>query len=135
MTRVSFYILGSPHSAGTLPFAIQLLERAFTWRRGMHVHAKDAKQLEVLQKTAELSGLSFDPVPDSGAQALTLCCQREPIGDQAILLNLSDEVPPFFSRFDETWEIVCKHTDNLHIGRDKYRFYRDRGYQIANQHY
>lgn len=48
------------------------------------------------------------------------------------LLNLSDAVPPEFSRFDEVIEIVSQGDDRL-PARERFKFYRERGYELRNQ--
>jgi len=49
------------------------------------------------------------------------------------LLNLSDEVPPNFSRFTELVEIVSVEDTVRLPGRERFRFYRDRGYPVDNR--
>jgi len=49
------------------------------------------------------------------------------------LLNLSDDVPPEFSRFDEVVEIVSQAGPDKLLARDRFKFYRERGYQMHNQ--
>lgn len=52
-----------------------------------------------------------------------------PLHDEC-LLNLSDEVPSGFSRFRELIEIVSvEDTDRL-PGRERFRYYRERGYPL-----
>lgn len=53
-----------------------------------------------------------------------------PAGDEC-LLNFSDEVPQGFSRFRQVVEIVSISDPDRSRGRDRYRFYRERGYPIA----
>lgn len=48
------------------------------------------------------------------------------------LLNLGSEVPPEFSRFDEVIEIVSQGDDRL-PARERFKFYRERGYELRNQ--
>lgn len=48
------------------------------------------------------------------------------------LLNLGDELPPGFSRFAELIEVVSTEEADRLRARDRYRFYRDRGYEIAS---
>jgi DNA polymerase-3 subunit chi len=48
------------------------------------------------------------------------------------LLNLSNEVPPGFSRFEELVEIVSTADSDRLPARERYRFYRDRGYAVEN---
>lgn len=46
------------------------------------------------------------------------------------LLNLSDELPPGFSRFENLVEIISQDDAVRLPGRDRVKFYRDRGYDI-----
>lgn len=52
-----------------------------------------------------------------------------PLHDEC-LLNLSDEVPPGFSRFQELIEVVSTEEGVKLPGRDRFRFYRERGYPL-----
>ncbi len=49
------------------------------------------------------------------------------------LLNLSNDVPTEFSRFEELVEIVSTDAANKTPARERYRFYRERGYELHNQ--
>lgn len=46
------------------------------------------------------------------------------------LLNLSDEIPPGFSRFRQLIEIVSIEDHDRVAGRERFRFYRERGYPL-----
>lgn len=46
------------------------------------------------------------------------------------LLNLSDEIPPGFSRFQHLVEIVSIEDGDRLPGRERFRFYRERGYPL-----
>ena len=49
-----------------------------------------------------------------------------------VIVNLGDRTPPTFSRFDRLIEIVSDDDADLQRGRERYRFYRDRGYPLQN---
>lgn len=49
-----------------------------------------------------------------------------------VLVNLRAEWPPFFSRFQRLVEIVGTEPDDSQEGRNRFRFYRDRGYDIRH---
>ena len=53
----------------------------------------------------------------------------EPLQDQ-LLLNLLREWPPYFGRFERLIEIVSLDPADLENARERYKFYRDRGYEI-----
>ena len=52
-----------------------------------------------------------------------------PLHDQ-VLLNLRTEWPSFFSRFQRLIEIVTLNDEDRANARARYKFYRDRGYEI-----
>lgn len=52
-----------------------------------------------------------------------------PLHDE-LLLNLSDTIPPGFSRFQQVIEIVGIEEGNVQLGREHYRYYRERGYPL-----
>ncbi|MDP2826424.1 MAG: DNA polymerase III subunit chi [Sulfuritalea sp.] len=49
------------------------------------------------------------------------------------LLNLSDEIPPGFSRFQQLVEIISITDGDRLPGRERFRFYRERGYPLEDQ--
>ncbi len=58
---------------------------------------------------------------------------HDPEGDPDetdLLINLSEEIPMFFSRFKRVAEVVSEDEDSRTSGRARFRFYRDRGYDL-----
>jgi DNA polymerase-3 subunit chi len=55
----------------------------------------------------------------------------EPSVDQ-VLVNLRPEWPPFFGRFERLVEIVSVDEEDKAQARNRFRFYRDRGYELRN---
>jgi DNA polymerase-3 subunit chi len=49
-----------------------------------------------------------------------------------ILINLRDETPPCFSRFERLLEVVGNEPASLQAARERFRFYRDRGYPLQH---
>ena len=56
----------------------------------------------------------------------------EPPVDAHLLINLSTEVPAFFSRFERVAEVIDQNDENKTSGRERFRFYRDRGYTLKS---
>ena len=48
------------------------------------------------------------------------------------LLNLGADCPPHFERFERLFEVVGAEDAERDAGRGRYRFYKSRGYAIAN---
>ena len=49
-----------------------------------------------------------------------------------VILNLGEQCPPHFERFERLLELVGRDDAEKASGRERYKFYRDRGYAIAN---
>jgi DNA polymerase-3 subunit chi len=54
----------------------------------------------------------------------------EPIVHEDVLLNLCNECPPHFSRFERLIEVVGRDDADREPARNRFRFYRERGYEI-----
>ncbi len=53
----------------------------------------------------------------------------DPPHDQ-VLVNLDDDTPQTFARFERLVEIVSQDDDDKQKARERFRFYKDRGYEI-----
>ena len=51
-------------------------------------------------------------------------------GPWDVLINLTDEVPEFFSQFHRLAELVAADEASRNAGRERFRYYRDRGYEL-----
>ena len=49
-----------------------------------------------------------------------------------VLINLSGNTPNHFARFERMFEIVSLDETDKHNGRERYRFYQQRGYPLSH---
>ena len=49
-----------------------------------------------------------------------------------LLISLHDECPAFFSRFERVIEIIGNDAEDSRSGRLRFKFYRDRGYELRH---
>ena len=49
-----------------------------------------------------------------------------------VLISLHTVCLPFFSRFERVLEIVSQDAEDARLGRERFSFYRDRGYEIRH---
>jgi len=68
--------------------------------------------------------------PLAAETAILLSASTEDCAHDECLLNLSNEVPAGFGRFAQLVEIVSIANDDRAKGRERYKFYRDRGYPL-----
>jgi DNA polymerase-3 subunit chi len=49
-----------------------------------------------------------------------------------VLISLRPECPPFFTRFERVIEIVGTDEADVRQGRERFGYYRDRGYEMRH---
>jgi len=49
-----------------------------------------------------------------------------------VLINLSGRQPEHFARFERMFEIISADDNDKAAGRDRYRFYKERGYPLSH---
>ena len=135
MTKVFFY-----HGAkDRLQAAAAWLQQAYLKRQAVLVYAPDAaiaERLDRLLWTTPATG--FLPhcradAPLAAQTPLLITGSLDTLPQEERLLNLSNDVPPGFSRFSELVEIVSGAEEDRLPARDRFKFYRDRGYDLESQ--
>ena len=132
MTRVEFFF----NVDDKLQKVAELSERAVGKGRRLHVYTPDETVSEKLNRLLwTQSALSFLPhcMADSKLVDVTpviIDSKGEVLPHDDILINLQTVHPPFFSRFRRLIEIVGHDETDKVEARNRYRFYRDRGYEI-----
>lgn len=144
MTRVDFYLLSSAEPGAKQRVACKLADKTFRLGHRTYLLAPDraaARTLDELLWTLEPG--SFIPhgimgEPNLQPQVLPvlpvlpiLIGHEEPPPDYTdVLISLCPAVPDFFSRFQRLAELVGAEEEEKQRSRDKFRFYRDRGYPL-----
>lgn len=131
MTRVDFYILDSSDPADVLRYCCRLVDKAYRSGHRICIVAADASQKAALDEMLWLyRPEAFLPHGDDPRDPVTLCL-GEQIGDHCdVLINLATNVPGVFSRFQRLAEIVCQETQLLTASRERYSYYKHRGYPL-----
>ena len=135
MTSVDFYF----NAADPLQVACRLAGKAAAQGKHMLIYAPEAdtaSRIDRMLWTWPATGF----VPHCAlhdALAADTPVLIAPGGDDTpprcdLLLNLSRACPPHFERFERLLEVVGGEDEERNAGRERYRFYRERGYPIAN---
>ncbi len=135
MTRVDFYILPDQAEQNRMVLACRLAEKAFRQGHQIYIHTSSeqvSEQLDELMWTFRQNSFVPHQLATAADQApVTIGHQEQAPDEQAdVLLNMSAEVPLFFSRFKRVAELVNQAEDTRQQGRIRYKFYRDRGYPM-----
>ncbi|SEA58047.1 DNA polymerase III subunit chi [Paraburkholderia sartisoli] len=133
MTRIDFH----SNVGDALQYACRLLRKAYQAGQPTVVLA-DAARLRVLDEQLwTFSPLDFVPHCMAGSALaattpIVLTTDLDDAPHHQVLLNLGAGVPAQFARFERLLEVVGNAPDELAAGRERYRFYRDRGYPLNN---
>lgn len=139
MTRVDFYILQDVDLGAAHRFACRLVAKAIGGGVPVHLHVDDAAAAadldDLLWNYPEQRFLPHAVQGETAAGPLAapvVVGWELPAEPDGVLVNLASEVPTFFGRFDRVAEIVVDEVRAR--GRDRYKFYRDRGYPLFDHH-
>ncbi len=140
MTRIDFYVSGEDNAQARPRIACRIAAKAFSLGRVVHLHAASQSEAVTLDKLLWVfrdgsfvpHALAGDPVLEGATQPapVVVGSGQAPADNCDLLINLGADVPDFFSRIDRVAEIIDAHPDRRALGRDRFRFYRDRGYEI-----
>lgn len=137
MTRVSFYVGQSSSLQARLRLACKLVEKAQARALQTYIHTDNPATTALLDELLwTYSDVSFIPhalmqtQSDEPGVTVKLGHDFEPMNHCDFLINLSNEVPEFFPRFERMAEILDQEDTVLLSGRKRYQFYRDRGYTL-----
>ncbi len=134
MTRIDFYSNAEPK----LQVACQLTAKAFQQQMRVVIYAPDenvARSLDKLLWTYQAIGFvphclaSHALAPET---PVVIALDEGGIPHDKVMLNLHGETPPSFSRFERLIEVVSADEDDRRLARERYRLYRDRGYEIRH---
>lgn len=137
MTRVDFYVLQQQGDA-RMRFACRLAEKAWQQGHQVYIHTEgpeQSKRLDDLLWTFRAGSFvphSLDDDTAADDSPIHIGHGGEPKHHDQVLINLAAEVPLFFSRFERVAELIDQDEERKQEGRERFRFYRDRGYPLEN---
>ena len=116
--------------------ACRITEKAYGLGKRVYIHTETSQQATHMNELLwTFRDGSF--VPHELYQPGNTCESPVQIGsyespetDCDVLINLATEVPLFFSRFLRVAELIAPNQDAKKQGRERFRFYRDRGYPL-----
>jgi len=131
VTRIDFHTnVGDP-----LAYACRLARKAYASGRALVVLAEPQRLAAFDEQLWTFAPLEFVPhcmakSPLAQETPVVLASNLNDVPHHQVLVNLGAPVPAQFARFERLIEIVGNEGDELAAGRERFRFYRDRGYAI-----
>jgi len=155
MTKIDFYIASDNvdrnTSSGHKPYdhrliACRIIEKAYRRNLSVYVHTDtkdDATHLDQLLWSfrpnsfvphrldiGEDTTTSSEESIQQHAPDILISDQNDPKAHSDVLINLSNDKPSFYGRFLRLAEIVSADENAKKRSRDRYKFYRERGYPL-----
>lgn len=134
MTRVEFYF----NVADKLEKAAELCEKATAKGRQLMIFTQhEAMSHEMQRRLWQRSATSFVPSSLAGEanhvfSPVLIDAKAETLSQDDVLINLQTQQPLFFSRFRYLVELVGNDEADKAAARARFRFYKDRGYDIKS---
>ncbi len=133
MTSIDFYF----NADDRLQVACRLAGKAYSQKKKLLIFAtanETARRIDNLLWTwQQLSFiphcLAGDPLALHTPILITTESADPPECD--VLLNLAEDCPPFFERYERLLEIVGQDDEGRSQGRSRFKFYKERGYAIG----
>ncbi|MDB5774038.1 MAG: polymerase subunit chi [Herbaspirillum sp.] len=135
MTRIDFH----SNVADRLTYTCRLVRKARAAQCRIVLLSRDAEQSAALDEALwTFSATDFVPhvaAPHPHADAtpvILIADDSTDVPHHHVLINLSGRTPAHFARFERMFEIISADEEDKIAGRDRYRYYKDRGYPLTH---
>lgn len=133
MTHIEFHI----NAQDKLAAAVRLIGAAYQTGKRVLIFAPErgvASRIDHMLWTTP--ALSFVPhvaaaSPLASQTPVIIAASLDDVEHDQVLVNLDGELPPSFARFERLVEIVGTDEDDRVPARNRFRFYRERGYPMT----
>ncbi|MGD8785287.1 MAG: DNA polymerase III subunit chi [Thioalkalispiraceae bacterium] len=136
MTRINFYISPNQTAEANLQLACRIAEKAYNKQNKVYIHTNNAEQArrldDLLWVFRQGSFVPHCQTNDENQQAAAVVIGFDGLPEiqPDVLINLADQVPNFFTRFERVAEIVSGDEATRKVARERFKFYRERGYPL-----
>ncbi|MBS1270578.1 MAG: DNA polymerase III subunit chi [Gammaproteobacteria bacterium] len=134
LERIDFYLLNQSLPDGKLRAACRLSRRALSRGYTAYIHIRDsgqASRLDDLLWTFDQGSFVPHRLGDKGGDPAPVTIGGDPPEHDhpEVLIELTDEMPDYFHNYKRIVEIVDTTEADRRLARQRYRLYRDNGYQ------
>ncbi len=133
MTQVNFYTLPSSELQSRLQFVCRLTEKAYSLGHRIHIHTDSEQQSKLLDDLLwEYAPGSFIPhsMATNGSDPVSVGTDLAAASHADVLINLGEQPCQVGDRFSRINEVISADGESLAQGRDRYRYYKGKAYQI-----
>lgn len=139
MTKVDFYITENKKPVARFNLACRLAEKIQKLGHRIYIHTDDETQSQAIDELLwTFKQNTFIPhciVTTGDIQednSILIGHDLDNDKEDDVLINLSQEVPSFFSRFHRVVELIDPDEKQRKMGRERFKFYKERGYPLES---
>ncbi len=137
MPTINFYILSDPNPRAHFQLACRLVEKAYKNKHRIYIHTENQTHAHMMDELLwtyrddsflphNLYGEGPEPAPP-----IQIGYQVKPEKQRDILINLSNNIPEFFTQFARVLEVIPSAAEAQEKARENYKLYRAQGNQIT----
>ena len=133
MTQVNFYTLPSSELQARLQFVCRLTEKAYSLGHRIHIQTDTEQQSKLIDDLLwQYAPSSFIPHSriGSGDDPVSVGTDLTAATHADVLINLGAQPCQVEDRFSRINEVISADSESLAQGRDRYRFYKEKAYQV-----
>jgi DNA polymerase III subunit chi len=136
--RVDFYVLQDDTPDARLRFACRLAEKAYQHGHRVYVHTDSRAEALVLDellwtfRAGSFVPHALHPAAADPPPPVLIGCAEGPEHSADVLINLARGVPPFHECFARIAETVDQNEATKLEARERFRYYRERGYRLES---
>lgn len=136
MTQIDFYSLPDTDPEARIILTCRLLEKSLAKKHRVLIQVNDKDDAEQLSEKIwgfrPESFLAHGFLNEHPKNQIEIGWTNDHGSQSDILIQLSDEIPEFFSRFNRVIEITCNTPAIITPTRLHFRFYKERGYPLKH---
>ncbi len=132
MTEITFYT----HADDPLDVVRRIATKAYGQGKQVMIYAPDATTADAIDRLLWTTpALGFvphcrDAEALAGETPVLIGTDADTLRSADVMINLHSGQPPAFARFERLVEIVGLDEAGIEQGRERYRFYKSRGYAL-----
>jgi DNA polymerase-3 subunit chi len=134
MPKIDFHILQTTSSQQAWLFTCQLIEKNYTAQQRIYIHTsskEDAERFDALLWTYKDDSFIPHQLHDPNSLTPVQIGYSPNVPAYPLLINLSKEPPPSYQSSQHLIEIVFSDPTVQQLARERYKQYRDQGYEIT----
>ena len=130
MTSISFYKVGGDHSVAAA-LVCQLIYKAAERGQQVLCLVNDERRAQALSEQLwAVEAHAFVAHGRELDEPIAITCGSEPGDHHDLLINLREQTPNWFSRFERVVELIHSEANFQQAKREQFAFYKQRGYPL-----